>query len=54
MYNRNSIGFIVVVFLLFVDVVIYKYQKANSPGKVIFCYPAAKVDSRKDISGTIK
>jgi len=54
MWNRNSIGSIVVFFLLFVDMFIYKYQKAYSPKEIILCYPAAKVHSQKDVFGSIK
>ena len=49
MWNRNSIGIIVVFFLLFIDLLIYKYQNANSSkGIMIPCYPAGKAYSQKD------
>lgn len=37
--NRNTNGIIVIIFLLFVDLLIYQYQKANSPKGIIPCYP---------------
>ena len=54
MTNRNTIGIIVIIFLLFVDLLIYQYQKANSPKGIIPCYPPGKAYSQKEVSGTIK
>ena len=52
--KRNSIGIAVVLFLLFVDLLIYKYQKANSPKGVIRCYPTGTTQTKKRTSDTIK
>jgi len=54
MTNRNTIGIFVIIFLLFVDLLIYKYQKANSPKGIIPCFLPGKAYPEKDISGTIK
>jgi hypothetical protein len=55
MWNRNFIGIIVVIFLLFVDLLIYKYRNANSSkGMMISCYPTGKAYSRKDVSERIR
>ena len=53
MTNRNTIGIIVIIFLLFVDLLIYKYQK-KSPKGIMLCYPPGKAYSQKEVSGTIK
>jgi len=47
MRNRNSIAFIVIIFLLVVDLLIYKYRQANTSKEIISCYPAAKAYSQK-------
>jgi hypothetical protein len=54
MTNRNTIGIIVIISLLFVDLLIYKYQKANSPKGIIRCYPPGKAYLQMDLSDTIK
>jgi hypothetical protein len=54
MENRNTIGIIVILFLLFVDLLIYQYQKINSPKDIIRCYPPAKSYPQKDLPDTIK
>ena len=55
MWNRNSIGIIVVIFVLFVDLLIYRYQNANSSkGIAIPCYPTDKAHSQKDVFERIK
>src|SRR6266496_739200 len=54
MWNRNSIGITVVISLLFVDLLIYKYQIANSNGALPRCFPTGEIFPYKDASGTIK
>jgi hypothetical protein len=54
MTNRNTTGIIVIFFLLFVDLLIYQYQKANSPKGVIPCYPPGKAYPQKYVPDTIK
>jgi hypothetical protein len=54
MTNRNTNGIIVIIFLLFVDLLIYQYQKANSPKGIIPCYPPGKAYPQKDVPDTIK
>ena len=54
MTNKNTIGIIVLLFLLFIDLLIYQYQKANSPEGIIPCYPPGKAYPQKDVPDTIK
>ena len=54
MTNRNTIGIIVIIFLLFVDLLIYQYQKANLHKGIIRCYPPGEAYPQIDVSDTIK
>jgi len=54
MTNRNTIGIIVIISLLFIDLLIYQYQKVNSPKGIILCYPPGKAYLEKDVTDTIK
>jgi len=54
MKNKNTIRIIVVLFLLFIDLLIYQYQKTNSPKGIILCYPPGKAYPPKDLPDTIK
>jgi hypothetical protein len=54
MGNRNTIGIIVILFLLFIDLLIYQYQKTNSPKGIILCYPPGKAYPQKHLPDTIE
>jgi hypothetical protein len=54
MTNRNTIGIIVIIYLLFADLLIYQYQKANLPKRIIRCYPPGKAYPEMYASDTIK
>jgi hypothetical protein len=55
MSKRNFIGVTVVIFLLFVDLVIYQYHNADpSKRSIIPCYPPEKQIFKKDMSEIIK
>jgi len=55
MWNRNSIGITVVIVILIIDLLIYKYQNANCVNKILLrCYPTGEIYPYKDAAGRIK
>jgi hypothetical protein len=54
MTNRNTIGLIVVIIMLFFDLLIYQYQKANSPKRLISCYTPDNESPQRHIADTFQ
>ena len=55
MSRRNSIGIIIIIFILFFDVVVYKYQGANCSNVILFrCYPTGEIFPFRDSGGNSK
>jgi len=55
MWNRNSIGLSVVIVILIIDLMIYKYQNANCANRILLrCYPPGEMYPYKDAAGRIK
>ena len=54
MWNRNSVGITVVIFLLFADLMIYNYQYANSSKAIIISCSVGKPYSQLKVPETIE
>jgi len=55
MSGRNYTGITIIIFILFFDVVVYKYQGANCSNVILLrCYPTGEIFPFKDSNGNIK
>ena len=55
MSRRNYTGITIVIFILFFDVVVYKYQDANCSNVILLrCYPTGEIFPFKVSNGNIK